>query len=283
MKKLFLKLSVLVMVLTLVTLPLVSGTYAKYTTAADGTDTARVAKWGVTVTADVQNVFGDAYQAAAGGHTSVDYATADVTVQSATDNTDVLAPGTEGSFTFGVAGTPEVSVGLVYDATVTLTGWTVIAANDYQPINFTLFDGTHFATTAGAFTSDTAVSLTGAQLDTIIDGLDSTNDPLTALTKTYTVAWEWPFEKAGNFSTLSVGTDVSTHFVANGSGYQAATGKYVPGTTYYTSLAGTTQVDTSHFLPAGNISYDFADTILGNLATAPTLLITVSITATQID
>jgi len=280
MKKLVLKLSVLVMILTLVTLPLVSGTYAKYATEVVASDTARVAKWGVTVSANVQNVFGEAYLAEADGNTSVDYLTANVTVNSGEDNTDVLAPGTEGSFTFGVTGTPEVSVALTYEATVTLEGWDVIGEgdNDYQPINFTLYDQTHYSTTEGAFTSDIAVVLTGAELQAAIIGLTHNYAPLTPLAKTYTVAWEWPFEKEG---TYYLGTSVEDYYVSDGlGGYEAAEGVFVPGTTYYTDDTGEPEVVTTAFLPA--TSYDSADTILGNLGT-PTLSISVTITATQID
>jgi hypothetical protein len=241
-KNWILRLGVLAMVLTLVTMPMVSSTYAKYVTSATGTDTARVAKWGVTVTANPTGAFGDAYEAVADGNEAVDYATAGVTVKSTADNTDVLAPGTQGSFTFTVAGTPEVKVALAFDATVTLTGWTIEdweeADQVYEPINWTLYNGTNYWDGDG-FDSETAVNLTGAALDSAIDGLDSTNNPLTVLNKTYTVAWVWPF------------------FVDDDTVIEKADG------VVYT--------------------FDEADTILGNYASAPTLSITVTVTATQID
>lgn len=45
-KNLVFRLGLLALVLTLVTMPLVSGTYAKYVTQEVGTAQARVAKWG---------------------------------------------------------------------------------------------------------------------------------------------------------------------------------------------------------------------------------------------
>ena len=63
----------------------ISGTFAKYTTSADGTDSARVAKWGFTggSTITISDLFKNTY---------------DTTVKS---STDVIAPGTTGSAEFG--------------------------------------------------------------------------------------------------------------------------------------------------------------------------------------
>ena len=63
----------------------ISGTFAKYTTSANGTDSARVAKWGFTggSTITISDLFKKTY---------------DTTVKS---STDVIAPGTTGSAEFG--------------------------------------------------------------------------------------------------------------------------------------------------------------------------------------
>lgn len=87
------------LVLTLLTVCVISGTFAKYTTSVSANDEARVAKWGFNQTSiELNDLFKDAY---------------DGTVDSS-DNADVIAPGTSGSdtfaFTYGGAGTaPEVS------------------------------------------------------------------------------------------------------------------------------------------------------------------------------
>ncbi len=289
-KNWMLRLGLLAMVLTLVTMPMVSSTYAKYVSEATGTDTARVAKWGVVVNADVKNIFGDAYDVTT-SDLSVDYATGTVTVKAVADNTNIVAPGTKGSFKFGVTGQPEVSVAMTYDATIALSGWTVITAEDYMPINWTIQRSSDSKFWDGDTWEDTATNLTASQLDAMIDVLDANYAPnATTLANTYTVNWEWPFNKVGNWKSDSVGTDVTALYVANGSGsYVLSTvdngfsGKYVPGTTYYTTAAGTTVANTSTFVPAGNVSYDQADTVLGNQGTAPTISITVVVTATQIN
>lgn len=75
--------------LTLITSCFVGGTFAKYVTKAEATDSARVAKWGVEV-----NVTGGGF------HTS--YGKDDVTPNLATDTVissdNVIAPGTNGEF-----------------------------------------------------------------------------------------------------------------------------------------------------------------------------------------
>jgi len=290
-KNWILRLGVLAMVLTLVTMPMVSSTYAKYVTSTTGTDTARVAKWGVVVNADVKNIFGDAYDVTT-SDLSVDYATGTVTVKAVADNTNIVAPGTKGSFKFGVTGQPEVSVAMTYDATIALSGWTVITAEDYMPINWTIQRSSDSKFWDGDTWEGTATNLTASQLDAMIDVLDANYAPnATTLANTYTVNWEWPYTNAStNWKTDSIGTDVTTLYVANGTGtYVLATvangftGKYVPGTTYYTTDAGTTIADTSTYVPAGNVTYDQADTVLGNQGTAPSISITVVVTATQIN
>lgn len=48
-KNRMMRLASALLILTLLTTCMISGTFAKYTTQATGEDTARVAKWGVTV------------------------------------------------------------------------------------------------------------------------------------------------------------------------------------------------------------------------------------------
>ena len=53
--------ALLLLVLTLITSCFVGGTFAKYTTSEKGSDTARVAKWGVEITANGAT-FAEAYE-----------------------------------------------------------------------------------------------------------------------------------------------------------------------------------------------------------------------------
>ena len=152
----------LLLVLTLITSCFVGGTFAKYTTKIAGSDTARVAKFGVELTADA-NLFGPQYTDATNG----------ITVYSDSADEDVIAPGTEGSATFfTIAGAPEVDVNFkitlngkddgtenytiatLPKATATYKDYTDVTtdktfdlAADYQPVVWTLTkNGTEVAT-----------------------------------------------------------------------------------------------------------------------------------------
>lgn len=94
--------ALLLLVLTLITSCFVGGTFAKYTTSATGSDTARVAKWGFNSasTINLDNLFHSVYYK---GNTE--------TVKS---STDVIAPGTAGEagfqFTYNATNAaPEVA------------------------------------------------------------------------------------------------------------------------------------------------------------------------------
>ena len=85
------------LIATMLTSSIVSGTYAKYVTSDEAEDTARVAKFGVTVTAS-GSLFDTTYKAAtdntSGGENATDTNGTTLTVESS--NTDKLvAPGTK--------------------------------------------------------------------------------------------------------------------------------------------------------------------------------------------
>ena len=89
------------LVAVLMTTCTISGTFAKYVTEASAADTARVAKWGVEVTATGET-FAQAYDADK----------TDKTVSVAAGSTEKLvAPGTknDAAATFTIKGTPEVA------------------------------------------------------------------------------------------------------------------------------------------------------------------------------
>lgn len=95
-----------ILVATLMTTSIISGTFAKYTTSAAGEDSARVAKWGFADSSSITitDLFKNAY---------------DSTVKS---STDVIAPGTKGEATFEFGYTdpttkPEVKYNFKVDTT----------------------------------------------------------------------------------------------------------------------------------------------------------------------
>jgi hypothetical protein len=100
------------LVLTLITSCFVGGTFAKYTTSDEASDTARVAKWGVTVLAS-GSLFGEHYYSYSSTGTTSNTISASTTnsVDVSAAGTNIVAPGTKSDkgMTVSVSGTPEVA------------------------------------------------------------------------------------------------------------------------------------------------------------------------------
>ncbi len=164
------------LVLTLLSVCVISGTFAKYVTSVSGNDEARVAKWGFTqASISLDGLFKDAY---------------DTTVKSS-DGAAVIAPGTTGSktfdFTYGGNGTaPEVS----YTFDVSTDGSTI--ADDIKAntnIQWKLDNGTY-----GTWDDMIAAieALSGDKSGTKTYG---PNELPTAFkdkgANTHTISWQW--------------------------------------------------------------------------------------------
>ena len=104
------------LVAVLLTTSVISGTFAKYVTKGEATDSARVAKWGVVV-----NATGDNFSNKYVKHD--DDSTFAYTVES---TEKVVAPGTDGNLvTVALTGKPEVAVEVSYEAELEYEGWKV--------------------------------------------------------------------------------------------------------------------------------------------------------------
>ncbi len=181
------------LVLTLATFGFVGGTFAKYVSEGDGEDSARVAKWGVTV-----EVTGDGFQTQYGKNDINSKVDGDTVISSTEEK--VVAPGTKG--TFGgvkITGTPEVAVEIVTTATVDLSGWNVADGNEfYCPLKFTIGDKTingldYSKDEAGgenSFESDIAEAIHDATTREVEAG-----ENLSEKGNDIQYSWEWPFEK----------------------------------------------------------------------------------------
>lgn len=205
-----LKAAGILLALTLITSCFVGGTFAKYVTKAEGTDKARVARFGVVVSASDNNTFHTKYKT---DDTDIDTSKIEYSVSSS-DTANLVAPGTKGDnvFHLGVSGTPEVAVkvsivfnwskdvflkqGNYQDRTKTpYTGNFTLDAN-YTPVVFTL-------TKMG----EAAPVATGT-LDVIkaeIEKLSGDYAPGTNLANeigTYTLSWAWAFEGNDKADTL---------------------------------------------------------------------------------
>lgn len=190
-KNRFIKLASGLLVLCLMTTCVIGATLAKYTTAGSGVDQARVAKWGVRISAVANSAFNTQYNKQDAGYTGT------LSVKSSSSE-KLVAPGTSGSAAqFSIEGTPEVAVRLSFALTevkeVKLTagtyrntdGATVTLAGDYMPVVFTLNDGS----------SDVATGTLG-QIATYLNELTLDYDPnedLSTTVPTYTLSWAWAF------------------------------------------------------------------------------------------
>ena len=200
MKNKFMRIAAVMLMLCLVTTCAISGTFAKYTTEAFGTDTARVAYWGWdkdNAEIKITNLFA----------TSYDFVTS--------KNTDkVIAPGTSNSGTFQFlyeenategATSPEVA----YTFKIDLTGTT--ASDDIKNngnIKWAVCKTEDVTNNGGAIptgewgTWDAMITELNA-----LDGDESfdAGEALPAIaTDAYTIAWMW------DFSTGTAGDEADT-------------------------------------------------------------------------
>lgn len=209
-KNLMMRAASVLLVAVMLTTCAISGTFAKYVTAADTSDTARVAKFGVRVSASA-NLFDTNYA------TNLDPAAKDkvgndiTVVVNSTQN--VVAPGTAnvGNMTFTLTGIPEVAVNVNIDindaemkdvflavGTDYLDWTTGNSTTDtfenntvYNPLVFTLKDGHDNVLQSGTLKDiDNYLTNTlsgnyaaGTDLSTIVAGNDGT----------YVLSWAWAF------------------------------------------------------------------------------------------
>lgn len=118
-KNVFLKLASALLVLCLASTCAIGTTFAKYTTADSASDTARVAKWGITV-ATSGSLFGKDYAANSAGTgadtitTATSQSVATATIAGNRDK-NIVAPGTKNAVGFQVklSGTPEVAYDVI--------------------------------------------------------------------------------------------------------------------------------------------------------------------------
>ena len=185
----------------------ISGTYAKYVTQGSGTDSARVAKWGVEISGIASDLFAETY--------AKDSAT-DI-ANTVVANEKVVAPGTKNDegVTFSLTGTPEVAVKIDFvltcDADVVLpagsyTDWTQAPYTDtftlddeYTPVVFTLKSGEYTVATGTLSDIKTALENKNAEYPA---GTDLSQIFDASCTGTYTLTWAWVYDGNDQADTL---------------------------------------------------------------------------------
>ena len=194
-----------ILVATLMTTSIISGTFAKYTTFETASDSARVAKWGVEITANGA-MFKDSYE--------TDESTVKTTIANSvsTDGKeDVVAPGTKGDLVNAtISGKPEVAVHVEYTPNLELTGWdNKDGTGKYCPIVFTVKGETYGLTgmrdSNGEEVKNQSTDI--ADLERAVEAAITKyskdyapNTDLSGINEDYVkVSWEWAFE--GNDDT----------------------------------------------------------------------------------
>lgn len=188
-KNIAMRVAAILFILTMISTCAFSTTFAKYVTSNNAEDSARVAKWGVTVTA---------YDNENNGLFITEYTgtESNITVRSNSSATEkeVLAPGTSGDFThFDIKGTPEVRVRVTYDAELILTGWEVDGA-EYCPLVITV-NGVPYQMDG---TNNTIAKLEEA-VEAAIKSHTKEYDPNTELTDSaqasdeLAISWAWAY------------------------------------------------------------------------------------------
>ncbi len=184
--------TILIILLTIVALILVSGTYARYTSSTTGNDVATVASWDI-------NVNGKDIEVVDATRSFGLFATINDTLDG-NDETDVadtmVAPGTEGSFTLQINNASDVTA--EYTLSLTESGTTL-------PIVYSL-DKT-------AAITDWEGDLSALDLDGADDSAD--NDIAAGTTETVTVYWQWPFNGDGSADTSDTAIGLAAQTESN--------------------------------------------------------------------
>lgn len=208
-KNKIMRIASVLLVAVILTTCAISGTFAKYVTSGSGSDTARVAKFGVTVTGTA-DTFKETY--------AKDDTSAALTGDTVVSTEDVVAPGTSGSMAaFTLSGTPEVAVRVAFTGTLVLGDkWVDSTSHYYCPIEITVG-----ATGDTGGTSST--TLKGTDYASAVEFQNAVNAKIATFTKDYAanttdlstiganapaISWKWDFDDSGRGTNDSKDTDL---------------------------------------------------------------------------
>lgn len=237
-KNRMMRLASALLILTLLTTCMISGTFAKYTTKAEGSDTARVAKWGVTVTAN-GSTFATEYnkddETVSG--TIAKSVVAATPASGAKDN--LVAPGTKGEMTkMTLSGTPEVAVKVSYVGQFDISDNWMVDGAFYCPLIIKVKANTGTIVIKG-LTYTMATEFEKAVNDAIAGystNYDANTDLSSKSGESLSVEWEWPFETGTDETEKAANNEKDTFL-----GGQAASAN--PATVTLTVTTTVTQID----------------------------------------
>ena len=182
-------------------------TYSKYVTSKEGTDSAKVAKWGFEVTIDDSN---NGFSTMYGTDGTSETVETNAVVKG---SANVVAPGTNGNvISFSISGTAEVDAKITAalsnekDVYLTLKKGDTEDTVTYRPIVWTLQKDSEEATTY-----DTIEKLAEAVGKITVD-IKAGSSATTA--GSYTIGWKWAFENADvTFGTEPVDANILDTFL----------------------------------------------------------------------
>lgn len=195
----------LLLALVLVTSCFVGGTFAKYVTSGIGADHAKVAKWGVKVTAhETGDIFADKYDQIENQANTV----------IAGGEYKVIAPGTKkkDAAVVTLSGKPEVAVRVTYNADhFALTGkWEYKYTDDQGKEKTEFYCPLTFKITGmiNGVKETKTINCMGAGMNSVKDVQDAVKAAVASFSETYApntdlstmdgnglkISWEWPFE-----------------------------------------------------------------------------------------
>lgn len=164
-------------------------TLSKYLTSKEEQGTANVAKWGFTVSANAENLFGKNYKY--GTDNSV--VTTDDTGLTVKAANNAVAPGTTGSMTFSIKGSAEVKAKINLELTVTsdvaLKYTKDGTTGEYYPVKWTLKKNNQVVEGAENVTLEAIKAMLDAET-TYEAGANEINDE-------YELSWAWDFDANG--------------------------------------------------------------------------------------
>ncbi|MDD6060943.1 MAG: hypothetical protein PUB97_11310 [Ruminococcus sp.] len=175
----------------------ISGTFAKYVTSGSGTDSARVAKWGVEITA-TGKTFAESYAKDDNSFT--------LNANTVVSAENVVAPGTKGEMAaFTLTGTPETAFRVSFNGTMELGDKWVDATDTYYcPIEIkvgtTTFKGMSYASADEFETAvNAAIEAFSADYAAQTDLSTLTADDVPE------ISWSWPFESGNDVKDTYLG------------------------------------------------------------------------------
>jgi hypothetical protein len=226
-KNAMMKIAAILMVAVLLTTCAISSTFAKYVSNDSTKSSARVAKWGVTVTVDDNDTaFALEYANNSGvmveSSVKTDVYEDDLLV---TKKQYVVAPGTKNSkaINIAVSGTPEVATkvsaktSLDNQTFVTLANWEVGTGVEatYCPIIFTVNGATYRVGTDADATDKNYYYANASALETAVNAAiaevfkTTSFAPNNSVAANLTVGWEWLFD-ADNANDTRLGNAAAT-------------------------------------------------------------------------